>query len=182
VTVVNVTKKELAHEFEQTFREHAEMIYRTAYTVTRTPQDAEDVVQTLFLGMLRRGFPDGLKENPRAYLYRAAVNLSINAVRLRSRHVPITDAESLSASNDREPPETDPDLQRRLAAAIAQLNPRAVEVLILRYEHNYSDAEIARLLGKSRGAVALMLFRARARLKRMLRHAYRGLSGGTHEA
>jgi DNA-directed RNA polymerase specialized sigma24 family protein len=51
-------------------------------------------------------------------------------------------------------------------------------VLILRYEHNYSDAEIARLLGKSRGAVALMLYRARARLKRLLRHAYRG---GTHE-
>jgi DNA-directed RNA polymerase specialized sigma24 family protein len=49
-----------------------------------------------------------------------------------------------------------------------------VEVLVLRYEHDYSDAEIARLLGKSRGAVALTLFRARARLKKLLRHAYAG--------
>ena len=112
VTAGNVTKNELAQEFEKTFREHAEMIYRTAYSVTRTSQDAEDVVQTLFLGMLRRGLPDGLKENPRAYLYRAAVNLSINAVRRRGRHVSITDADSLSASNARQPPETDPDLQR----------------------------------------------------------------------
>jgi RNA polymerase sigma-70 factor (ECF subfamily) len=168
VTVFNVTNKEVTQEFEETFREHAPMVYRTAYSVTRTPQDAEDVVQTLFLGMLRRGIPDGLKENPRAYLYRAAVNLSLNAVRVRNRHVPITDAD-LSTTDEQETPEADADLQRRLARAIAQLNPRAVEVLILRYEHNYSDAEIAKLLGKSRGAVALMLYRARTRLKRLLR-------------
>jgi DNA-directed RNA polymerase specialized sigma24 family protein len=68
------------------------MIYRTAYSVTRSPQD--DVVQTLFLGLLRRGFPEGLKENPRAYLYRAAVNYSLNTVRLRGRHLPIADATS----------------------------------------------------------------------------------------
>jgi RNA polymerase sigma-70 factor, ECF subfamily len=84
VTVFNVTNKELTQEFEETFREHAPMIYRTAYSVTRTPQDAEDIVQTLFLKLLRRGFPEGLKENPKAYLYRAAVNLSLNAVRVRA--------------------------------------------------------------------------------------------------
>ena len=168
-TVLNVTHKELTQEFEEAFREHAQMIYRTAYSVTRSPQDAEDVVQTLFLGMLRRGMPDGLKENPRAYLYRAAVNLSINAVKLRGRHVPIADADSLSASEEHKTPDEDAQMQQRLAQAIARLTPSVVEVLVLRYEHDYSDAEIAKLLGKSRGAVALMLFRARARLKRMLR-------------
>jgi len=177
VTAVNVTHNELTQEFDQTFREHAQMIYRTAYSVTRSPQDAEDVVQTLFLGILRRGFPDSLKENPRAYLYRSAVNLSINTVRLRGRHVPITGAEHLGACVE-EAPAADEGLQRRLADAIAQLNPRAVEVLVLRYEHDYSDAEIAGLLGKSRGAVALILYRARARLKRLLRHS---LAGGSHE-
>ncbi len=34
--------------------------------------------------------------------------------------------------------------------------------------HNMSDAEIARLLGKSRGAIALKLFRSRARLKKLM--------------
>src|SRR5262245_24484283 len=102
VVPVGVTNKELTQEFDETFREHAQMVYRTAYSVTRSPQDAEDVVQTLFLGILRRGLSGGLKENPRAYLYRAAVNLSINAVRLRRRHVPIGDAETLSASDNHE--------------------------------------------------------------------------------
>jgi RNA polymerase sigma-70 factor (ECF subfamily) len=174
VTLFNVANKELTQEFEQTFREHAQMIYRTAYSVTRSPQDAEDVVQTLFLGMLRRGIPDGLKENPRGYLYRSAVNLSINAVRLRGRHVPIVDADSLKAADAQPAAEVDEAMQRHLAEAITQLNPRAIEVLILRYEHDYSDAEIATLLGKSRGAVALTLFRARARLKKLLRDFYPG--------
>jgi DNA-directed RNA polymerase specialized sigma24 family protein len=44
-----------------------------------------------------------------------------------------------------------------------------VEMLILRYEHNYSDAEIGKLLGKSRGVIAVTLYRARARLKKLVR-------------
>jgi RNA polymerase sigma-70 factor, ECF subfamily len=174
VTVFDGTNKGLTPELEESFRAHAEMVYRTAYSITRNPQDAEDVVQTLFLGMLRRGVPEGLKENPGGYLYRSAINLSINAVRLRSRSVPIVNAERLSASTDQEASQEGEELQRKLAEAITQLNPRAVEVLILRYEHDYSDAEIARLLGKSRGAVALTLFRARARLRKLLRDFYQG--------
>jgi DNA-directed RNA polymerase specialized sigma24 family protein len=34
--------------------------------------------------------------------------------------------------------------------------------------HDKSDAEIARMLGMSRGAIALRLFRSRARLKTLL--------------
>lgn len=174
VTVFDRTNKGLKPELEESFREHAEMVYRTAYSVTRNPQDAEDVVQTLFLGMLRRGIPEGLKENPGGYLYRSAINLSINAVRVRSRNVPIINAERLRSSADADVSQTAEERQRKLAEAIAQLNPRAVEVLILRYEHEYSDAEIAKLLGKSRGAVALTLFRARAHLRKLLGDFHQG--------
>jgi RNA polymerase sigma factor (sigma-70 family) len=54
---------------------------------------------------------------------------------------------------------------------MAKLSPSAVEILILRYEHNFSDAQIAKMLGKSRGTVAVTLYRARARLKKLLRAA-----------
>src|SRR5205809_6005611 len=94
VTVFKVTHTEFTQDFEETFREYAQMIYRTAYSVTRSPQDAEDVVQALFLRLLRRGFPEGLTENPRAYLYRAAVNISLSTIRLRGRYVPIADTTS----------------------------------------------------------------------------------------
>jgi RNA polymerase sigma factor (sigma-70 family) len=51
---------------------------------------------------------------------------------------------------------------------MSQLHPGAVEMLVLRYEHGYSDAEIAKLLGKSRGVVAVGLYRARAKLRKLL--------------
>jgi RNA polymerase sigma-70 factor, ECF subfamily len=169
VTVVKVTNDQLTQEFEGTFREHAQMIYRTAYSVTRSPHDAEDVLQTLFLGLLRRGVPEGAKQNLRAYLYRATVNLSINAAKKRARHVSMADSTSERlSSNDADTAGHDPDLERRLAEAMTKLKPRDVEMLVLRYEHDYSDAQIAKLLGKSRSAVAVTLYRARTHLKRLL--------------
>ena len=57
----------------------------------------------------------------------------------------------------------------RLRDALAELNPKAVEILILRHVHGYSDAEIAKLLRTSRGTIAVSLFRTRARLRKSIR-------------
>ena len=162
----------LAEDLEDAFREHSRLVYRTAYSITASAQDAEDVVQTLFLQLLRRGLPPAYRENPKGYLYRAAVNLSLNAVKSRQRAATAVDPEKLEVADTR-PDEREAAakdaLQARLVDAIATLNPRAVEMLILRYEHDTSEAEIGRLLGTSRAVVAVTLFRARARLKKLLR-------------
>ena len=67
----------LANDFEELFRAHYELVYRTAYSVTGNRPDAEDVLQTIFLRLLRRLPPD-FDRNPKGYLYRAAINLSLN--------------------------------------------------------------------------------------------------------
>jgi RNA polymerase sigma-70 factor, ECF subfamily len=167
-TVFNVTNEALAREFEELFREHYALVHRTAYSVTGSLDDAEDVVQTLFLRLIRRGLPPGCKENPKAYLYRAAVNLALDTVRSRRRHVLASVTERPDVPDEADSPSPESAIQGRLVDAIAQLNPRAVEMLILRYEHHYSDAEIGKLLHKSRGVVAVTLYRARARLKKLL--------------
>jgi RNA polymerase sigma-70 factor (ECF subfamily) len=178
VTVFNVTNGPLAQEFDELFREHYPLVYRTAYSVTGSPEDAEDVVQTIFLRLFRRGFPPHT-ENPKGYLYRAAVNASLNVARSRRHHVLTADEGRLEALAELNRPSPESPIEGRLVDAIAQLNPVAVEMLILRYEHQYSDAEIAKLVGKSRGVVAVTLYRARARLKKLLRAS--SSSGETHE-
>src|SRR5262245_25667892 len=172
VAVFRRPPEPLAEDLEDAFREHSRLVYRTAYSVTGSAQDAEDVVQTLFLQLLRRGFPPALKQNPKGYLYRAAVNLSLNAVKARKRRASAGDPEQLDIADSRPDADTaavKDDLQARLVEAIAHLNPRAVEMLVLRYEHDTSEAEIGRLLGTSRAVVAVTLFRARARLKKLLK-------------
>src|ERR1051325_3308861 len=89
----DVTSRPLAEDFERLFREHSGLIYRTARRVTGSPDDAEDVLQTIFLRLLRREIPPDLQKNPKGYLYRAAVNLSLDVVRSRQRHVLTHDPE-----------------------------------------------------------------------------------------
>jgi len=168
-SIFNVSKEPLTQEFEEIFREHSVLVYRTAYSITGSPQDAEDVLQSVFLWLLRRGIPAGFNSNPKGYLYRATVNASLNIRKSRKR-------ELLNNSADRPGPyvvfgasSSTADMEDRLVDAISQLNPRAVEMLVLRYEHNYSDAEIGKMLGTSRGVVAVTLYRARARLEKLLR-------------
>jgi RNA polymerase sigma-70 factor (ECF subfamily) len=156
-----------AGEFEQVFQEHSRLIYRTAFGVTGSPEDAEDILQTIFLRLLRREFPPDLKKSPKAYLYRAAVNLSLDTMRSRRRRVLVEDEEQLEklAVTD----SSSSDLHDRLYGAMAELSPDAAQALILRHVHNYTDAEIAKMLGTSRTVVAVRLFRSRARLRKLLR-------------
>jgi RNA polymerase sigma-70 factor (ECF subfamily) len=140
--------------------------------VTGNRQDAEDVLQTIFLRLIRRESPPALTQNPKGYLYRAAVNESLNVIRTRKRQELTDNLDSVEALPS-PVSEKDNELQRSVVDAMATLKPRAVEILILRYEHNFSDAQIAKMLGKSRGTVAVTLYRARARLKKLL-HAAMG--------
>jgi RNA polymerase sigma factor (sigma-70 family) len=110
-------------------------------------------------------------------LYRAAVNASLTIVKSRRREISHDEAERgklqvvAGVNSDAA---TDSAGRALLMASIAQLDPRSVEMLILRYEHDYSDAAIAKLLGTSRGVVAVALHRARARLKKIIRASSAG--------
>ena len=168
VVAFTVTNEPLSEELATLFREHSRLVYRTAYYVTRSTEDAEDVAQGVFLHLVRRGVPPGLRDNPKGYLYRAAVNLSLTAVKSRERRA-LAEAQTEWSGASVCPASSTTDLEERLASAIPKLNPRAVEMLVLRYEHGLAEAEIGRLLGTSRAVVAVTLFRARARLKKLLR-------------
>jgi RNA polymerase sigma-70 factor (ECF subfamily) len=155
-------------EFEDLFLDHYVLVYRTAYGITGRVEDAEDVVQTLFLRMLQRQEPREFLKNPKGYLYRAAVNLSLTIVQARRRRAITEAGEDAAATLPARASSHAEELHRKLYEAIALLKPKTASILILRYLHNYSDAEIAKLLGTSRGVIAVTLYRSRARLKKLL--------------
>lgn len=168
VIVSDANSKSLTDEFDRIFREHYQLIYRTAFGVTGSAEDAEDVLQTIFLRLLRRDLPPDLKQNPKAYMYRAAVNVSLSTIRRRQRQV-LTDKAELFEMTDDTGSNSPEDLHRRLYAAIAELEPASAQAVILRYIHNYSNPEIARLLGTSQGTIAVRLFRSRIQLRKIVR-------------
>lgn len=84
--VSSVTDKPGIQEVEHLFREHHELVFRTAYSILNSAADAEDVVQSLFLRLVRRQTPAGFRSNIKGYFYRAAVNHSLDVVRARRRY------------------------------------------------------------------------------------------------
>jgi RNA polymerase sigma factor (sigma-70 family) len=171
LTAPGVTNTLIEQELERMFREHYQLLYRTAYSMLNNRADAEDVPQTLFLKLLRRGIPPDLKTNARRYLYRAAVNLSLDMIRARKRHPSASGSELLETPVDDSESAVAEERHQRLAEALAELHPETAQILILHYVHDYSDAEIAKLLGVSRGTMAMRLFRSRARLKKLMQES-----------
>jgi RNA polymerase sigma-70 factor (ECF subfamily) len=162
----------LPAEFEALFLEHYDFVHRTAYRVTGNFADAEDVIQTLFLRLCRRELPADLRANPRGYLYRAAVNGALDILRTKRRHPAEGDDEGiLNAPARKQTSRGEEELFDQLRRALAELKPKAAEILILHHVHGYTDFEIAKFLKVSRSAVAVSLFRSRLKL----RHSIRGL-------
>jgi RNA polymerase sigma-70 factor, ECF subfamily len=161
----------VSQEFEILFREHYALVYRTARVITGSADDAKDVLQTIFLRLLQRAVPPDAHKNSKGYFYRAAVNVSLDMLRSRRREILVDDF-TLIETNRRITNSTETsksqDTARRLRETLATLPPRTVEILTLRYVHDYPEGEIAKLLGRSRGTVAVTLFRARRRLRKLL--------------
>jgi RNA polymerase sigma-70 factor (ECF subfamily) len=160
----------LPEDFERIFNENHALVYRAAYRITGNSEDAEDVLQTLFLRLLRREVLPDMERNPKAYMHRAAINIALDIVKVRARNVSAANLEDQihdsTVSPDRMPAFR---VQDWLREALSELNPKAAEIFVLKHVEGYDNSEIAQMLGTSRGTVAVLLFRARARLKKSVK-------------
>ena len=158
-------------EVELLFREHHDHVLRAAYRVTGSAVDAEDVLQTVFLRLVRRKEKVDLSPSPGSYLHRAAVNASLDLLRSRTRSRSVSIEEvAPSATESAEPnPETqhvDRELQNQIRRSIATLGPKAAEIVVLKYFEGHSNLEIAQILGTSQMVIGVLLHRARTRLRK----------------
>ena len=162
-------------QLETLFRAHHDRVFRTAHRVTGSPADAEDVLQTVFLRLVKGQESHDLSDNPAAYLSRAAINASLDLMRSRSRAMSIglTDIDAESIESRRQSPEAehaDRELQRLIRQAVAGLGKTAGEMFVLRYYEGYDNQEIAKMLDTSQMVVGVVLHRARTRLRKEIGH------------
>jgi RNA polymerase sigma factor (sigma-70 family) len=151
----------------EVYRSHRAELVRLAAFILSDRGAGEDVVQDVFAQMHNRGYPvDG---DLLPYLRAAVVNRSRTMLRRRlliRRHAekhsscpPLTAEEAVMLSEER----------RQVLAGLAALSPRRREVLVLRFYLELSEAEIARMLGISPGAVKSTTARGLAALARVLK-------------
>lgn len=138
------------------FQLYRDDVYRLAVSYTRSPQEAEDVCQSVFVKLLEA--PSITPGKEKAWLMQVTANQCRSL--LRSAWWNRTEAldEALPA----------PAPQWDTRHCVMALPPKYRVVIYLYYYEGYSTDEIAALLKISRSAVTTRLARAREQLRRML--------------
>lgn len=149
-------------EFEQIFQQYSDTVYRTALRVTGRPEEAEDVMQTVFLRLLNQQerFDPTVASPP--YFRRAATNAAIDVLRRRA-----TKAEApLEENRDHASRENTYLLKESLRRALAKLDPEDAALFVLRYVEGHANKDLAVQFDIEPGTVASRLFRIRQVLQR----------------
>ncbi|HJW90888.1 MAG TPA: sigma-70 family RNA polymerase sigma factor [Anaerolineales bacterium] len=153
--------QELA-QFESAFHEHWHRVYGVLFRLVGDHAEAEDLALEAFWRLYRQ--PRQPSDNLGGWLYRVAMNLGFNALRARKRRARYEEQagrlESTSAANS-DPAETTErtDQRARVRAVLAQMQPRAAQMLILRFS-GFSYAEIAAAIGVAPASIGTLLARA----------------------
>ena len=165
-------------DLEDVFKEHHTMVFRAAYRITGNAEDAEDVLQTVFLRLSRREDDAADVGHLTGYLRRAATNAAFDLLRGRQRakSMPLEDVEPLLSDDASRSPERvyqATEMRDWLRKTVARLSPMAAQVFALRFFEEKENPEIAQILGTSVGAVSLTLSRARDRVEQEFKTYWR---------
>jgi RNA polymerase sigma-70 factor (ECF subfamily) len=155
-------------------REHSRLVYRVAYAVLRSHQDAEDATQETFLRVLRYSSKLVTVENLKTWLARIAWRVAVDRSKQQGRmhEISLEDpdkpvdvaASGISADQTVHGTQVSALLERLITALPAKLR----EPLILSTIEEMSPREIAATLGINEAAVRSRVFRARLILKEKL--------------
>lgn len=140
------------------FHRYRDDVYRLAVNYTRSPQEAEDVCQTVFLKLTEQTNLTPGRE--KAWLMQVTANECRDLLRSGwwKRTVPLETAVDMPQG------ETDETI-----FALRKLPPKYRVVLYMYYYEQYTTPEISQLLKISAGTVSTRLRRGRERLKTMLK-------------
>lgn len=146
---------------EEILAEYGDMVLRTAYAMVKNRADAEDVLQDVFLSLVRTKPVFESAEHQKAWLLRVTMNRCKSF--LRSAWQQRTQGLDEAFPDTRFTPR-----ENEVAMAMAQLPLKYRQVLYLYYVEGYAAAEIGRLLKRPQGTVLSQMARGRKLLKEIL--------------
>jgi RNA polymerase sigma-70 factor (ECF subfamily) len=161
-----------ADAFEEVYRAHAGRLYSLLVRMAGSAEEAEDLLQDVFLLAYRK--LDGFRGDSSlgTWLYRMAVNHCLDFLRGRQTRMARVTA-SLDDESAAEPAASTPAVPEAvsrvdLERAIAQLPAGCRTAFVLHDVEGFEHNEIAKLLGVSEGTSKSQVHKARMKLRAML--------------
>jgi RNA polymerase sigma-70 factor (ECF subfamily) len=167
--------------FRSIVERHSRAVFRVAFRLTRSEQDAEDIVQETFLKAYQELGRFEARAGVGTWLYRIAANAAIDFMRRR----PVCVQRARDASSDAvlaglpsqmpgpERQAIGGELRSLVESALTALTPLERAAFTLRHLEQRSVNEIAELLDQSPAATRHSIFRAVAKVRRALGPALR---------
>jgi RNA polymerase sigma-70 factor, ECF subfamily len=156
--------------FEVLYRRQAARIYTLACRMAGSPEDGEDLLQEIFLQAYRKIGTYKGDATIGTWLYRLALNHCLDYVRSRvAKMKTLTD--TLDADQSYQPlaQRETPDIRLDLERAIERLPAGCREAFVLHDIEGLDHKEVGRLLGVAEGTSKSQVFKARAKLRTLLR-------------
>ena len=156
---------------EAIVRRYQKPLYNAAFRVVGNAEDASETTQTVFLRVWERIHEYDPQYRFFSWIYRIAVNESLDVLRRARREEPIGDDDENLPAGDTADPATRYDgaqLAKRVQAALDRMKGEDRVVLTLRHFSECSYREIADILGIEEKTVKSRLFEARQRLRVLL--------------
>ncbi|MDP9279095.1 MAG: sigma-70 family RNA polymerase sigma factor [Gemmatimonadota bacterium] len=159
--------------FESLYLAHHDELWRFAYTYVRSRDVAEELVQDVFLAVWGTRATWEVNTRVRAWLYASVRHLALNHLRhervvTRTIGADLSAPDAAASSMDQQLALEAEEIDQAVVHAIAALPERRRIAMTLRWKHDMSSLEIARVLGTSPEAVRTLLTRARADLAALL--------------
>ena len=150
---------------EQLFQEHAGWIYGYCLRLLRSPEEAEDALQTTYLNACRSLGGGTRPQVGSAWLLRIAQNVCFARLRSSGRRGRLESLQDTSFLEETvAAPERSPDELIGLTDALCSIPERQREAILLREWQGLSYSEVGAHLGLSQSAVETLIFRARRSL------------------
>lgn len=136
------------------------MLIKLAFTYVKNRSDAEDIVQDVFVKLIKntKGFEN--KEHEKAWLIRVTINACKNHLKSSYYLLNLPLEENLSYSTKE---------SSGILSAVLNLPPKYRTVIHLHYYENYSIEELAKLLHKNPATIGTWLSRGRGLLRTTLK-------------
>ena len=141
------------------------MIYR----FVRNHTEADDLAQEAFIRAFRAIDRFDLRYPFSPWMYRIAINLTLNHLKKRRLPMVDTDLERKPSGNNPVSVLEQVETRRKVHAAIARLSLKLRQVLVLRVYEDWPYAQIAQVLAIPIGTVMSRLARARQAVKEELK-------------
>jgi RNA polymerase sigma-70 factor (ECF subfamily) len=161
-----------ADAFEELYRQHARRLFGLVFRMTGSTEDAEELLQEVFLQAHRKLSAFRGESTLGTWLYRLTMNHCLD--HLRSRHTKMSRAtESLDREDAVEPAAVEP----RVPTAISRIDlERAIETLpegcraafLLHDVEGLEHREVAGILGVTEGTSKSQVHKARMKLRAIL--------------